>query len=134
MPRVYGYSLKGKRCFGRHNWQAKGRINAIGALLGKSLLTVSLFECTINSEVFGAWMTDDLLTKLPPASVIVLDNASFHKNVELLNVISSFGHTIQFLPVYSPDLNLIEHKWAQAKSIRRTNNCSVDELFSCYLL
>ncbi|WP_415076823.1 transposase [Legionella sp.] len=25
----------------------------------------------------------------------------------------------QFLPPYSPDLNPIEHKWAQARAIRR---------------
>lgn len=31
MPRCYGYALKGQRCHGKHNWQAKGRINVIGA-------------------------------------------------------------------------------------------------------
>jgi hypothetical protein len=33
------------RCFGSHDWEAKGRTNAIGALIGKRLLTVALFEC-----------------------------------------------------------------------------------------
>ncbi len=32
MPRTHGYVLAGKRCFGTHNWQARGRTNAIGAL------------------------------------------------------------------------------------------------------
>jgi len=44
MPRHYGYSLKGKRCFAVHDWGAKGRTNAIGALLGKDPLIVALFE------------------------------------------------------------------------------------------
>ncbi|MDZ5762236.1 IS630 family transposase domain protein [Candidatus Cyrtobacter comes] len=30
MPRTY--SLKGKRCYGKHDWGAKGRTNAIGVL------------------------------------------------------------------------------------------------------
>ncbi|RMF36326.1 MAG: IS630 family transposase, partial [Alphaproteobacteria bacterium] len=37
-------------------------------------------------------------------------------------------------PAYSPDLNPIENKWAQAKAIRRRTGCSTDELFSTMLL
>ena len=40
MPRTHGYAVKGKRCFGTHDWQARGRINVIGALLGTALVTV----------------------------------------------------------------------------------------------
>lgn len=39
---------------------------------------------------------------------------------------------VEFLPVYSPDLNPIEHKWAQVKNIRRRERCDVDELFRRY--
>ena len=37
MPRTHGYSIKGKRCYGKHEWGAKGRTNAIGALIGSSI-------------------------------------------------------------------------------------------------
>jgi hypothetical protein len=30
MPRTQGYSFKGKRCYGKHDWGAKGRTNVIG--------------------------------------------------------------------------------------------------------
>ena len=53
MPRAYGYSLKGCRCYGKHNWEIH-RINAIGALFGKKLLTVSLFEQNINTDIFNS--------------------------------------------------------------------------------
>lgn len=134
MPRLHGYSARGERCTGIQNWHAKGRINVIGALLGTTLLTISLFACNIDSTVFHAWAVNDLLPKLPPASVVVLDNASFHKRQDLQCAFSSSGHSVEFLPPYSPDLNPIEHKWAQAKSIRRTMGCSVNELFSRDLL
>ncbi|MSP28532.1 MAG: IS630 family transposase, partial [Methylococcales bacterium] len=39
-------------------------------------------------------------------------------------------HSLEFLPPYSPDLNPIEHKWAQATALRRKKNCSTDTLFS----
>jgi transposase len=45
-------------------------------------------------------------------------------------LIEQHGHLLEFLPPYSPDLNPIEHKWAQAKTLRRQKKCSLDELFT----
>lgn len=129
MPRTHGYAKKGYRCFGTHDWGAKGRTNVIGALLGSFLLTVSLFETTINTVIFNQWVLQDLIPKLPPASVVVLDNATFHKGKEMIDALESLGHTVLYLPPYSPDLNPIEQKWAQAKSRRRKFLCSVENLF-----
>jgi transposase len=129
MPRTHGYSLRGERCYGSHDWAAYGRTNAIGALIGKELLTVSLFNCNVNTEVFTAWVDQDLIPKLPEGSVVVMDNASFHKSTKMKDQIKSAGHILEYLPPYSPDLNPIEHKWAQAKSLRRKYSCDVNELF-----
>jgi len=133
MPRTHGYALKGERCYGKQDWHARGRINAIGALIGKKLLTVCLFECNINSDVFHAWIMQDLIPQLPPNSVLVLDNATFHKRMDARQAISDAGHTLLFLPPYSPDLNPIEHKWAQAKLLRKSLHCNVFDLFSLAL-
>ena len=130
MPRTHGYCQKGKRCFGTQDWHARGRINAIGAIVGMVFLTVALFEGSINSDVFYAWLTQDLLPKVPPNSIIVMDNASFHKRHDMLEAIEKHHCIVEFLPPYSPDLNPIEHKWAQAKAIRRQYRCDVDRLFS----
>lgn len=129
MPRTQGYSLRGKRCYGKHDSGAKGRTNAIGALLNGILLTVSLFQVTIDTDIFTQWIKQDLIPKLPPASIVIMDNASFHKGKEMKEAIEMAGHTLFYLPTYSPDLNPIEKKWAQAKSIRRRDNCDLDSLF-----
>jgi transposase len=34
------------------------------------------------------------------------------------------GHTLLYLPPYSPDLNPIEHKWAQAKKSEKPNKAT----------
>ncbi|MEM6721514.1 MAG: transposase, partial [Bacteroidota bacterium] len=39
------------------------------------------------------------------------------------------GCALEFLPPYSPDLNPIEKKWAQAKSMRRKFGYTPDQLF-----
>lgn len=133
MPRTHGYSLKGERCYGKHDWGAKGRTNVIGALIGATLLAVGLLAGSVNTTVFTCWVADFLLPNLPNGSVIILDNAAFHKGKEMQKMIEEAGHTLLYLPPYSPDLNPIEKKWAQAKQIRRTTNCSIDHLFQFYI-
>lgn len=129
MPRTHGYAPIGERCYGTQDWGAKGRTNAIGALLGKTLLTVSLFQATVNSTVFNSWLSQDLIPKLPCNSVVIMDNASFHKSEETRRLIESSGHTLLYMPPYSPDLNPIERKWAQAKALRRKTQYSIHDLF-----
>jgi transposase len=107
----------------------QGHTNVIGALLGGILLTVSLFQTTVNAAVFNAWVIQDLLPKLPPNSVVVMDNATSHKGKDMIDALENAGHTILYLPPYSPDLNPIEHKWAQAKAYRRKNLCSIQNIF-----
>ena len=129
MPRTHGYAPRGERCYGVQDWGAKGRTNVIGALLGGALLTVSLFSTTINTQIFGAWVIQDLIPKLPQNSVVVMDNASFHKGADMIKALEDAGHTLLYLPPYSPDLNPIEKKWAQAKKLRRKTNLSIELLF-----
>ncbi len=68
----------------------------------------------------------------PQNSVIVMDNATFHKRQDIQQAIWEAGHILEYLPPYSPDLNPIEHQWAQAKALRKQQNCSIDELFLRY--
>lgn len=132
-PRAHGYSIKGERCYGIHDWHPSKRTNVIGALMERSLLTVSIFNCNINGAVFNSWVEQDLIPKLPANSVIVMDNAAFHKSEDLKTIIEQSGHTIEYLPPYSPDLNPIEPKWFQAKSKKRKYNCDIDTLFEKYM-
>ena len=129
MPRTHGYAPIGARCFGTQDWQARGRTNAIGALIGKLLLTVGLFDKNINADIFTAWVKQDLLPKLPENSVIVMDNVVFHKRQDTREIITKAGHKLIFLSPYSPDLNPIEQKWAHIKVVRKDKNYDIETLF-----
>lgn len=133
MPRRHGYSFVGRRCYGVQDWHARGRTSVIGALAGKRLLTAGLFRDNVDADVFTGWVKQDLLPKLALASVIVMDNATFHKRPDTQAEILQAGHTIECLPPYSPDLNPIEHKWAQAKALRRNLSFSTQQIFESKL-
>ena len=128
-PRTHGYAPRGQRCLGTLDWHARGRLNAPGAFLAGALLTVGLSKSNVDANICNMWLKDDLLPKLPPASLIIMDNASFHKRNDTKELISNAGHTLEYLPPYSPELNPIEHKWAQAKAIRRKTGKSTEEIF-----
>ena len=81
-------------------------------------------------KIFTAWVKEDLIPKLPSSSVVIMDNATFHKGQDMKKALLEAGHCLLYLPPYSPDLNPIEHKWAQAKALRRKNNCKIEELFT----
>ena len=101
-----------------------------GAIESNRLITVGLFDTSINTSVFECWVEQDLLPKLKVPSVLIMDNATFHKGEKLHELIKAAGHYLIWLPKYSPDLNPIEKLWARIKSIRnkfRVQN--IDELF-----
>jgi len=103
MPRTHGYAPAGQRCHGTHNWHARGRTNVIGALMGCGLLTVGLFSVTVDAEVFTAWAKQDLLPKLSPACVLVMDNATFHKRPDTLILpLPAYGIRSNIFPPIAP--------------------------------
>jgi transposase len=55
--------------------------------------------------------------KIGPKIIIILDNASFHKKKEILAKIEQNlpNLRLEYLPVYSPDYNLVELVWHSAK-------------------
>ena len=109
---------------------ARGRVNAIGAVSGFEFVCVGLFGANIDSDIFYGWLTRELLPRIPEGAVVVMDNAAFHKRPDIRNAIEGRGGILEYLPPYSPDLNPIEHKWAQVKSIRRKYRCEdIDGLF-----
>ena len=95
-----------------------------------NLFAVGLFECSIDGDVFQTWIEQILLPELPKNSVVVMDNATFHKRQAIITLLNQHGHSVLWLPPYSPDLNPIEKTWAHIKALRRKLRLNdVAELF-----
>ena len=118
ISRPYGYALRGQKCAGVSGW-SKAQTNVIGALCGTVPFAFTTFDCSIDSDVFHTWATEILLPELPVCSVIVMDNAPFHKRQDTLDALQAEGHTVLWLPPYSPDFNPIKKMWAWIKQLRK---------------
>ena len=95
------------------------RTNIVAAKLGNNIIAPFQYTGFTDSSLFEFWFEHIFLPKLPDDSIIVLDNASFHRKNMLTKLVSRYNKQIIFLPPYSPDLNPIEKVWAKIKKFLR---------------
>ena len=102
MSRTHGYATKGQLCYGLQDWNAKGRINVIGALLVSALLTVGLTDSNVDADIFNLWLEQGLIPNLPAHTVTVMYNATFHKRTDTKHMIKTRAirlHTYRPIPL-----------------------------------
>ncbi|QUY43148.1 IS630 family transposase [Acaryochloris marina] len=112
----YGYGPKGERVYALKSGSRSGRVNMIAALRGKQLMAPFTIEGACNRTVFEIWLETCLIPMLKPGQKLVIDNATFHKEGRIEQLVEAAGCEVWYLPPYSPDLNKIERSWAWIKS------------------
>ena len=117
--REFGRAPRGERIYAAVAGKRRERTSIMGAFRQGKLVAPLAFQGTANTEVVDTYFAQVLLPALPPNSVIVLDNASFHHSPTTLRLVEVAGCHLLFLPAYSPDLNPIEHFWATFKTALR---------------
>uniref|UniRef100_UPI001596A1D8 hypothetical protein n=1 Tax=Candidatus Regiella insecticola TaxID=138073 RepID=UPI001596A1D8 len=50
----------------------------------------------MNSDIFYAWVTPDLLPTSPPSAVLVMDKVSFHKRQDIQSAIHKAGFILEY--------------------------------------
>lgn len=73
-----------------------------------------IYEGTADTNVMVTYFKQ-LLPRFKNKSVIVMDNASFHKGEVLKQLFKKHNHKLVFLPPYSPEVNPIEKMWGTIK-------------------
>jgi len=112
------------------------RTSIVAAQQNGKIVAPLQYDGTMDSTLFEFWFENCLMCELPPNSVIVMDNAAFHRKSRLPVPAQAYGHRIIFLPPYSPQRNPIEHFWARIKMhLRRVLHLHPvfdDALFECF--
>ena len=104
---AYGWCPKGKRFAAERCGNRTERVSFIAAWHQHQLVAPLTYEGYCNRLVFETWLATQLLPALPYGSVIICDNASFHKGGCIEELIQQAGCDLLYLPPYSPDLNPI---------------------------
>lgn len=134
--RAYGYSLRGMRATDHQLRVGQKSINAIGIMSLEGVEDVYLAEENVNGDVFEDFVRTTLLPILMPFngsnshSVVIMDNCSVHHLERVIEMITSVGALIRFLPPYSPDLNPIELVFSKVKSFWKANDLVVQSTSS----
>ena len=92
--RQHGLAPKGKRVYGTRIGSIRKRTSLVAAWCNKRIIAPMLFEGTCNTIVFNAWLKALLCKELDHNTVVVMDNAAFHKSAETKKLIENTGATL----------------------------------------
>jgi transposase len=129
--RKRGWSLKGLICPTSVPIKRSERWSILPALTIDGYLDFEIFQGSITSEIFLNFVEQKVLPhcnpRPGPRSVLVLDNASIHRNRRLRELCDAYGVALEFLPPYSPDFNPIEATFHDLKAWIRRNYRQADD-------
>ena len=116
-PTLFAWAPRGQPVHGERSSQRRPRQNLLAARNPQEFLAPMIVAGSITAIVFETWLQEHLCPVLPPQSVLILDNARFHRPETVTAIAEAAGHEVLFLPPYSPDFNKIEHDFAALKKI-----------------
>ena len=117
MARLYGRSLRGRRCLAaipHGHWKTT---TFVGALRSTGITAPMVLDGPMDGPAFLAYVEQVLAPTLNPGDVVVLDNLPAHKPAAVRAAIEAIGADLRYLPPYSPDLNPIEMAFSKLKAL-----------------
>ena len=112
-----GWSLRGEKSYSEQWAFYTERTNMLAAYRyhDKELIAPFEYRGSTDSHLFYGWLEQCLCPNLKPGDYVIMDNASFHKGDDIVEIAEKYQINIIYLPAYSPDLNSIEKFWAHYK-------------------
>jgi len=124
MRRTRGRSAKGKAAHLVIPWKKTRNITTMAAISFDSIVHYKVLDGNGDTASFLLFLTELFQRINGRVCTIVMDNASFHRTQAVHDTVAQSGHSIMFLPPYSPFFNPIEFFFAQWKSFVAAENCT----------
>jgi len=135
MRQRYGRSLIGTTPRKTITTLRSQNISICAGVSRRGLLNFKISERAFNTNTFLEFINELFAffqAKTINNKIIIMDNASIHRNEAIRNLIEQNGHQLCFLPPYSPQLNPIEEVFSVWKEKIRACNCkSKAEILTC---
>jgi len=106
---------RGQRVVVKRPGKREKRLNVTAGLCGNEVIAPVVYDWTTKHTWFEVWFEWHLCPNLRLNSVIIMDNASWHRKSALEAIAKFYSYHIIWLPTYSPDKNRIEPLWANLK-------------------
>ncbi|KAF5356734.1 hypothetical protein D9757_005211 [Collybiopsis confluens] len=139
--RTNGWGVLGSACTRRAIWLRGERFSVLPALTKDGIVALEIFKGTVNREMFVDFLKEHLaptLTPYPgPRSVVILDNASIHHDLDEIRaiIVEECGARLIYLPPYSPDFNPAEQAFSFIKSwLRRRESEVINDITRAWLI
>jgi len=118
MTRTHGRAPRGERLNTPQPGRKFKRVNVIAGWSDKTKQFIApyIYPWHTASAWFLFWFEFMLMPLLKQGTIVVLDNASFHRRKQIEYIAKLYNCVAVFLPKYSPDLNPIEKCWAYLKN------------------
>jgi transposase len=102
------------------NWG--DNLTLVGAIRSRGWVVLSTKWKAMNKLGFIEWVRRRLAPRLRQGDIVVLDNLTAHKALEVNFFVQQRGATLKLLPPYSHDFNPIEPAWSLVK--RHLRECA----------
>ena len=119
MSVLYGWGRRGEPLVQSVPARRGKNLSVLGAIDSEGVVAHTSKEGAMTRADVEHFFRVDLLPRLLPGSVLVLDNARIHKGGGIEQLAARAGCRVLYLPPYSPDMNPIEMVWSFVKRMVR---------------
>jgi len=120
---LYARAPRGCRAYD-HAIQNYGRnVTLLASMTIDGMQAAMTLEGSVDEAAFEAFVREVLVPTLHPGQIVIMDNLSSHKTDQVLNLLTSAGCQVLFLPAYSPDFSPIEEAFSKLKAFIRRCRC-----------
>ncbi len=119
LQRDYGRSPQAERLYALKPFYRGSRVTVVGAITQNSILAMKTLGMSMTGDDFKVFVQEELVPKLWPGAMVVMDNLAAHKVSGVQELIESKGAGVIYSAPYSPEFNPIEHLWWELKAFIR---------------